>query len=57
MNFPDRYKYPIFFVGMLVMIIAAFLYKFLLLPLELEEIAVVIGAILFVFSIASAVLK
>jgi hypothetical protein len=57
MHFPDRYKYPLFVIGMLLMIIAAFLHKYATLTLEIEEILIVIGAVLFVFSIASSVLK
>ena len=57
MHFPDRYKYPIFFAGMLIMIAAAFLYKFSLITFQFEEYIIVIGAALFVFSIASSLLK
>lgn len=57
MNFPDRYRYPLFFIGLLLMIASAFLYKYNILTLEVEEVLVVIGTILFVFSIASALIK
>lgn len=57
MHFPDRYRYPLFFLGLLLMIASAFLYKFNILTLEVEEIIIVIGAVLFVFSIASALIK
>jgi hypothetical protein len=57
MNFPDRYRYPLFFIGLLLMIASAFLYKYNILTLEVEEVLVVIGTILFVFSIASAIIK
>ncbi|MCL4376321.1 hypothetical protein M1558_02430 [Candidatus Parvarchaeota archaeon] len=57
MHFPDRYRYPLFFLGLLLMIASAFLYKFNILTLEAEEIIIVIGAVLFVFSIASALIK
>ncbi|MEM0143845.1 MAG: hypothetical protein QXL94_07895 [Candidatus Parvarchaeum sp.] len=57
MHFPDKYKYPIFFVGMLIMIVAAFAYKFNIISFYAEEIIIVVGAVLFVFSIASAALK
>jgi NADH:ubiquinone oxidoreductase subunit 6 (subunit J) len=57
MHFPDRYRYPLFFLGLLLMIASAFLYKFNILTLEVEEILIVIGAVLFVFSIASALIK
>lgn len=57
MHFPDRYRYPLFFIGLLLMIASAFLYKFGFLTLEFEEILIVIGAVLFVFSIASGLIK
>ncbi|MCL5976172.1 MAG: hypothetical protein M1580_01070 [Candidatus Parvarchaeota archaeon] len=57
MHFPDRYRYPLFFIGLLLMIVAAFLYKYNILTLEIEEIIIVIGTVLFVFSIASALIK
>ena len=57
MHFPDRYRYPLFFLGLLLMIASAFLYKFNILTLEVEELTVVVGAVLFVFSIASSLLK
>ena len=57
MHFPDRYRYPLFFLGLLLMIASAFLYKFNILTLEVEEVIIVIGAVLFVFSIASALIK
>ncbi len=57
MNFPDRYRYPLFFIGLLLMITSAFLYKYNILTLEVEEVLIVIGTILFVFSIASALIK
>lgn len=57
MHFPDRYRYPLFFIGLLLMIVAAFLYKYDILTLEVEEIIIVIGTVLFVFSIASALIK
>lgn len=57
MNFPDRYRYPLFFIGLLLMITSAFLYKYNILTLEVEEVLIVIGTILFVFSIASAIIK
>ena len=57
MHFPDRYRYPLFFLGFLLIIAPAFLYKFNILTLEAEEIIIVIGAVLFVFSIASALIK
>ena len=57
MNFPDRYRYPLFFIGLLLMITSAFLYKYNILTLQVEEVLIVIGTILFVFSIASALIK
>lgn len=57
MHFPDRYRYPLFFIGLLLMIVSAFLYKYNILTLEVEEILVVIGTVFFVFSIASAFIK
>ncbi|EEZ92820.1 MAG: hypothetical protein BJBARM4_0567 [Candidatus Parvarchaeum acidiphilum ARMAN-4] len=39
------------------MIASAFLYKFGFLTLEFEEILIVIGTVLFVFSIASGLIK
>ncbi len=57
MHFPDRYRYPLFFIGLLLMIVSAFLYKYNILTLGVEEILVVIGTIFFVFSIASALIK
>ena len=57
MHFPDRYRYPLFFIGLLLMIVAAFLYRYNILTLEIEEIIIVIGTVLFVFSIASALIK
>ena len=57
MHFPDRYRYPLFFIGLLLMIVSAFLYKYNILTLEVEEILVVIGTVFFVFSIASSFIK
>jgi hypothetical protein len=56
MHFPDKYKYPLFFLGMLIMIVAAFSYKFSIISLGIEEDAIVIGAVIFVFSMASSTL-
>ncbi len=50
----DRYRYPIFALGMIAMILSALLYKYAGLPLTAEEVGVAVGAVLFVFSIASA---
>ncbi len=57
MKFKDRYKYPIFLAGMIFLIAGAFLYKFSFLSFEEEEITAVIGTVLFVFSIASSLIK
>ncbi len=57
MHFSERYRYPLFFIGLLLIIVAAFLYKYNILTLEIEEIIIVIGTVLFVFSIASALIK
>ncbi|EFD92682.1 MAG: hypothetical protein BJBARM5_0594 [Candidatus Parvarchaeum acidophilus ARMAN-5] len=53
----DRYRYPLFFVGLLLMIAAAFIYKFDLITLQIEEIVIVIGTVLFVVSIGSGLIK
>jgi hypothetical protein len=57
MKFPDRYRYPLFFIGMLLMIGAAFTYKFNILTLQIEEVIIVVGAIFFVLSIASSLIE
>jgi hypothetical protein len=57
MKFPDRYRYPLFFIGMVLMIASAFAYKFSILTLEIEEVLIVLGAIFFVFSIASSLIN
>jgi hypothetical protein len=53
----DRYRYPIFASGMLIMILAALLYKYAGLPLDAGEIAVAIGASLFVISMIPRIRK
>lgn len=56
MHFPDRYRYPLFFAGVLAMIVGAFAYKFGFLSLNVEEAVIVAGTVLFVFSMASSLI-
>jgi hypothetical protein len=53
----DRYRYPIFASGMLIMILAAMLYKYAGFSLDIGEITVAIGACLFVISMVPRIRK
>ena len=47
-----RYRYPLFFIGLLMMSIAGFLYRYLRISVGATAIIVGIGFVIFVLSIA-----
>ncbi len=47
-----RYRYPLFFIGMLMMSIAGFLYRYLKISVGATAAVVGIGFVIFVLSIA-----
>jgi len=48
---PSRYKYPFFFLGLFVMELSGLFFKFLNLALGGVEVMIVVGFLLFAFSI------
>jgi hypothetical protein len=49
-HIPPKYRYPLFFVGLMMMIITAIAYKFISIPETAIEAVVIIGFALFVSS-------
>jgi hypothetical protein len=47
---PPKYRYPLFFIGLMTMIITAIAYKFVFIPEVIIEVVVIVGFVLFVSS-------
>ena len=45
-----KHKYPLFFLGLAIMLITAFFYKLGLVPLAAVEVFIAIGFVVFVFA-------
>ena len=50
---PSRFRYPLFFLGLFIMELSGFLFKFLNLALSGVEVMIVAGFLIFAFSILS----
>ncbi len=51
-HIPSKYRYPLFFIGLMMMIVTAIIYKFVVIPRTSVEIIVIVGFLTFVSSFA-----
>jgi hypothetical protein len=49
---PARYRYPLFFIGLMMIITTGIIYKFIRIQMTMVEVSVVIGFLIFAASFA-----